>query len=116
MTENGKTTPRPDYGGTDAIVMLHPDSGLVMRMDPAKVDDDMLKAAKKAGWTPYDVPKEGFRKNRKRGKGWLQKAIKDGSVADPDAGPPEHQTYPPEAFVVEVPVLRADGDSPPAGG
>lgn len=115
MSENGTKTPKPDYSQPDAVILRHPEAG-VMRLDPTKFGPDAQKAAKKEGWTVYEPPKDGFRKPKRRPKGWLAKAIKEGWVADPNVGPQPHQEYPPETFVVEVPILTVSGEAPPAGG
>lgn len=52
---------------------------------------------------------DGFRPRRKRPKGWLKQAIKDGSVRDPKLGPEPHQTYRDDQHVIEVPVGTMSG-------
>jgi hypothetical protein len=53
--------------------------------------------------------KDGFRKRRKRAKGWLEKAIKDGSVRDPKDGPNPPETHSADATVVAPDVATIDG-------
>jgi hypothetical protein len=48
------------------------------------------------------------RKRKKRPKGWLSKAIKDGSVRDPKLGVEPHQVYPDNVVVVSVPTATID--------
>jgi len=53
--------------------------------------------------------KDGFRPRRKRPKGWLTKAIKDGSVRDPHA-PYEPEPRPTDGAVFDVPLIVADAE------
>jgi hypothetical protein len=46
---------------------------------------------------------DGFRPRKKRPKGWLERAIKDGSVRDPNLPPEPEQVYPEDATVVQAP-------------
>lgn len=56
-----------------------------------------------ADGNPIDI-KDGFRARRKRQKGWLTQAIKDGSVRDPDA-PDDDQTH--TGLAVHAPTAKA---------
>lgn len=59
--------------------------------------------------TPY-IPSnrgDGFRARRKRPKGWLDKAIKDGSVRDPALGVDPPRVYPESTVVVGLPTVDA---------
>lgn len=60
---------------------------------------------------PRSAPttKDGFRKRRKRPKGWLKKAIASGEVRDPNLPPEEHTVYPDQVTVISVPVGTMDG-------
>ncbi len=49
--------------------------------------------------------KDAFSKRRKRPKGWLAKAIKDGSVRDPKLGPNPQEEHAEDAVLVEAPVM-----------
>lgn len=93
------------YRGTDAVILRHP-SGQVLRLDPARVDDKVLTEAKRAGWQPYDPPKDGFRKRKKRTKADMRRLIDEGIVATEPQTP---QTYGPETFVVDVPLGSLSG-------
>lgn len=54
--------------------------------------------------------KDGFRKPKKRPKGWLKQAIKDGSVRDPNAPDPDAgREKTGEVFDVPVMTLAVDG-------
>jgi len=55
---------------------------------------------------PEPELKDGFRKRRKRPKGWLEKAIKDGSVRDPALGPNPETVYDDQVTVISVPVAE----------
>lgn len=57
-----------------------------------------------------EIP-DGFRKPKRRGKNWLDGAIKSGEVRDPALPPPEEQTYP-DAVVVNPPVATSTGAGP----
>lgn len=52
-----------------------------------------------------------IRPRRVRPKGWLERAIADGSVRDPELGPVPEQTHDPNATVVrpEPMVARVEG-------
>ena len=52
--------------------------------------------------------KDGFRPRRKRPKGWMKGAIKEGVIADPNA-PTQQTPPPPGAHVVTAPVATLDG-------
>jgi hypothetical protein len=59
---------------------------------------------------PRHAPTErdGFRPRRKRPKGWMKQAIKDGVI--PDLSAPAQQTPPPPgAQVIEAPVATLSG-------
>jgi len=47
---------------------------------------------------------DGFRARRKRPEGWLEQAIADGSVRDPNAPPEDEIVYPESTFVISVPL------------
>lgn len=47
---------------------------------------------------------DGFRPRKTRPDGWLERAIADGSVRDPNLGPEPHQTYQDDQHVIGVPV------------
>jgi hypothetical protein len=51
--------------------------------------------------------KDGFRKRKKRPKGWLAKAIKDGSVRDPKLGPNPPEVHDLDAVIVAPPIMTA---------
>lgn len=53
--------------------------------------------------------KDGFRPRRKRPKGWMKQAIKDGVIPDPNA-PTQETPPPPGAHVINVPVATLSGD------
>lgn len=53
--------------------------------------------------------KDGFRKRKKRPDGWLAKAIKDGSVRDPNISDPDAGKDYSTATVVNPPVATLDG-------
>ena len=52
--------------------------------------------------------KDGFRRRRKRPKGWLKQAIKNGEIADPNAPIPDVE-YDADTHVVSVPIATLDG-------
>jgi hypothetical protein len=54
--------------------------------------------------------KDGFRKPKKRPKGWLEKAIKDGSVRDPNAPPEAEPVYGENVHVITVPMAEQSSD------
>lgn len=54
-----------------------------------------------------EIP-DGFRKPKRRGKNWLDKAIKRGEVRDPNAPINEPQEYP-GAVVINPPLATAEG-------
>ena len=56
---------------------------------------------------PEPELKDGFRKRRKRPKGWLEQAIKDGSVRDPELGPNPPEEHAPDAVIIEAPVMTS---------
>lgn len=99
------------YRGADAVILRH-SSGQIRRLDPRRVNDDVLSTAKQAGWEPYDQPKDGFRTMRKRTRKQMERLIADGAVA---TEPQPHQTYGPDVFVVDVPVATLGGAGKPAG-
>lgn len=94
------------YRQPDATIFVHPASGNTLRLDPALVDGDTHKAAKKSDWQEYTPPEDGFRDRRKRSKADMKRLIAEGIVADPAVGPQPHQTYGPEVFVIDVPLGR----------
>ena len=55
-----------------------------------------------------DERKDGFRKRRKRPKGWMKQAIKDGVIPDPNA-PAQETPPPPVAHVIEAPIATLNG-------
>lgn len=58
--------------------------------------------------TPEVDQKRGdSNRKRKRPKGWLDKAIKDGSVRDPKLGVEPHRKYPDGVNVVELVTVDA---------
>ena len=57
--------------------------------------------------TQVEEREDGFRPRRKRPKGWLEKAIADGSVRDPKLGPEPEQVYRDDQMVIRVPVADA---------
>ena len=95
------------YRNADAVILRHPDAG-VLRLDPTRYGDDAAKAAKKEGWTEAPPQKDGFRKRRKRD---MAKLVREGVVADPATGGQPHQEYGPDVFVVKVPVGRMAGEA-----
>lgn len=52
---------------------------------------------------------DGFRKRRKRPKGWYERAIKDGSVRAPGAPDPDEGKER-TGTVIDVPLASASGD------
>lgn len=60
-------------------------------------------------WAEVETPPDGFRPRRKRPKGWYEKAIKDGVIADPEKGVPERVKTDNE-YVVEVPVAKVTAE------
>lgn len=52
------------------------------------------------------MPEDGFRKRKKRPKGWYEKAIKDGTIRDPKAPEPEPREPQPGDETVEVPTAE----------
>jgi hypothetical protein len=56
-----------------------------------------------------EYPDDGFRPRRIRPKGWLAKAIKDGSVRDPALGPLPPEEHDPDAVLVNPDVARIEG-------
>lgn len=52
---------------------------------------------------------DGFRKRRKRPKGWLEKAIKNGSVRAPGAPDPDEGKER-TGTVIDVPLASAGGE------
>jgi hypothetical protein len=53
--------------------------------------------------------KDGFRPRKKRPKGWMKQAIKDGVIADPKQGIPER--VPGERdHVVDVPIAKVTAE------
>lgn len=71
------------------------------RIDPDSVAAEEARLATR---------KDGFRPRRKRPKGWLEKAIKDGSVRDPALGPEPEQVYSDDVTVIGVPLASMTGD------
>ena len=65
---------------------------------------------------------DGFRPRRKRPKGWLKQAIKDGSVRDPKLGPNPKggRRRDADGTVIDLPVMTVRGDErlapPPCKG
>ena len=61
-------------------------------------------------WSLVESQPDGFRTHRKRPKGWRERAIKDGEIADPDK-PAEQIVYGEDVLVFDVPVatLPAEG-------
>ena len=53
---------------------------------------------------------DGFRPRKKRPKGWLKAAIKDGSVRDPDAPDPDADKDYAGATVVNPPLATLSGE------
>jgi hypothetical protein len=53
---------------------------------------------------------DGFRSRRKRPKGWLSQAIKDGSVRDPNASPEPAPVYGADVHVIDVPLATSGVD------
>jgi hypothetical protein len=90
------------YRAADAVILRHPDAG-VLRLDPARYGDDAAQAAKKEGWAEAPPRPDGFRTRRKRD---MAKLMREGVIADPATGGQPHQEYGPEVFVVNVPVGR----------
>lgn len=56
----------------------------------------------------YTEVDDGFRSRRKRPKGWMKQAIKDGVIADPAVGIPERVPSDNE-YVVDVPTGKVAG-------
>lgn len=52
--------------------------------------------------------KDGFRKRRKRAKGWMKQAIRDGVIPDP-AKPTPETPPPPGAHVIKAPIATLSG-------
>lgn len=52
--------------------------------------------------------RDGFRKRRKRAKGWMKQAIRDGVIPDP-AKPTQETPRPADAYVIEAPVATLSG-------
>ena len=53
--------------------------------------------------------RDGFRKRKKRPKGWMKQAIKDGVIPEP--GQPSRDIVPPPgAHVISVPLATLAGD------
>ena len=55
-----------------------------------------------------ETRKDGFRPRRKRPKGWMKQAIKDGVIPDPNA-PAQETPPPPGAHVIEAPIATLNG-------
>ena len=47
---------------------------------------------------------DGFRPRKLRPAGWLERAIADGSVRDPNAPPEDEIVYPESTYVISVPL------------
>lgn len=52
--------------------------------------------------------KDGFRKRKKRPRGWLKQAIKDGVIPEPGQ-PSKDMDIPPWAHVIAAPTATLDG-------
>jgi hypothetical protein len=53
--------------------------------------------------------KDGFRPRRKRPKGWYEKALRKGEIADPNNPAPEPVYDPATTHVIEVPTAEMHG-------
>lgn len=65
---------------------------------------------------PEEERKDGFRPRRLRPKGWLKKAIADGSVRDPALGPNPPEEHDPNATIIRPDVMRASAKQEAPGG
>jgi hypothetical protein len=105
---------RPEkYRGADAVILRHPEKG-ILRLDPARFTDAARKDATKAGWVETPPQPDGFRKPRKRAKGEMARLIKEGVVADPAVGGQPHQEYGPDTFVFDLPLGQVGAEGKPA--
>ena len=81
---------------------------------PRLLENEQRELIRRISMSENDEPitrPDGFRPRRKRERGWLKAAIKDGSVRDPDGPPDEHIDYSGTgATVISVPVAALDGE------
>ena len=73
---------------------------------------DDLTFEERYGDSHTGVNNDGFRPRKTRPDGWLEAAIADGSVADPEQGGEAHQDYSGRSniHVVEAPIATIEGD------
>lgn len=100
---------REKYRQPDAVILRHPEGG-VLRLDPARFGAESRQAAQNQGWVEQPPLQDGFRPRRRRTKADMQRLIRDGVVADPSVGGQPHQEYPPDTFVISVPLGQVGGE------